>query len=26
VIRYQHVGPIKDSDVPLILAKLEQAR
>jgi cytochrome c biogenesis protein CcmG, thiol:disulfide interchange protein DsbE len=26
VIRYQHVGPIKDSDVPLILQKLEQAR
>ena len=26
VIRYQHIGAIKDSDVPLILAKLEQAR
>ena len=26
VIRYQHIGAIKDSDVPLILARLEQAR
>ena len=26
VIRYQHVGAIKDEDVPLILARLEQAR
>ncbi len=26
VIRYQHVGAIKDTDVPLILRKLEQAR
>ncbi|MFL6752478.1 MAG: DsbE family thiol:disulfide interchange protein [Sphingomicrobium sp.] len=26
IIRYQHVGPIESSDVPLILAKLEQAR
>jgi cytochrome c biogenesis protein CcmG/thiol:disulfide interchange protein DsbE len=25
VIRYQHVGPIEEADVPLILAKLEQA-
>jgi cytochrome c biogenesis protein CcmG/thiol:disulfide interchange protein DsbE len=26
IIRYQHIGPIEASDVPLILAKLEQAR
>ena len=26
VIRYQHIGVIKDSDVPMILGKLEQAR
>lgn len=26
VIRYQHIGPIEASDVPLILQKLEQAQ
>ena len=26
IIRYQHVGPIEPSDVPMILAQLEQAR
>lgn len=26
VIRYQHIGPVEASDVPTILAKLEQAR
>jgi cytochrome c biogenesis protein CcmG/thiol:disulfide interchange protein DsbE len=26
VIRYQHIGPIEASDVPLILEKLEQAK
>lgn len=26
VIRYQHIGPIEASDVPMILRKLEQAR
>jgi cytochrome c biogenesis protein CcmG/thiol:disulfide interchange protein DsbE len=26
IIRYQHVGPIEASDVPMILAKMEQAR
>ena len=26
VIRYQHIGPIEAADVPMILAKLEQAR
>ena len=26
IIRYQHIGPIEASDVPLILTKLEQAR
>jgi cytochrome c biogenesis protein CcmG/thiol:disulfide interchange protein DsbE len=26
IIRYQHIGPIKDDEVALILAKLEQAR
>lgn len=26
VIRYQHIGPVEADDVPLILAKLEQAR
>jgi len=26
VIRYQHIGAVKQSDLPLILAKLEQAR
>jgi cytochrome c biogenesis protein CcmG/thiol:disulfide interchange protein DsbE len=26
IIRYQHIGPIEPSDVPLILAKLERAR
>lgn len=26
VIRYQHIGPIEGSDVPMILRKLEQAR
>ena len=26
IIRYQHIGPIERSDVPMILSKLEQAR
>jgi cytochrome c biogenesis protein CcmG/thiol:disulfide interchange protein DsbE len=26
VVRYQHIGPIEADDVPMILAKLEQAR
>ena len=26
VIRYQHIGPIEAGDVPMILAKLGQAR
>ena len=26
IIRYQHIGPIEASDVPLILSKLDQAR
>ena len=26
IIRYQHIGPIERDDVPMILAKLEQAR
>jgi len=26
IIRYQHIGPIDDSDVPMILSKLERAR
>ena len=26
VIRYQHIGPIERSDVPMIVAKLERAR
>jgi cytochrome c biogenesis protein CcmG/thiol:disulfide interchange protein DsbE len=26
VIRYQHIGPIEPSDVPMILGKLEQAK
>jgi len=26
IVRYQHIGPIEPADVPLILAKLEQAR
>jgi len=26
IIRYQHIGPIEQSDVPMILGKLEQAR
>ena len=26
IIRYQHIGPIEASDVPMILAKLEQAK
>jgi cytochrome c biogenesis protein CcmG/thiol:disulfide interchange protein DsbE len=26
VIRYQHIGPIEASDVPMILSKLEQAK
>ncbi len=26
IIRYQHIGPIGDADVPMILAKLEQAK
>ena len=26
VIRYQQIGPIEESDVPMILSKLEQAR
>ena len=26
IIRYQHIGPIAASDVPMILSKLEQAR
>jgi cytochrome c biogenesis protein CcmG/thiol:disulfide interchange protein DsbE len=26
VIRYQHIGPIEASDMPMVLSKLEQAR
>ncbi len=26
VVRYQHIGPIEPSDVPMIMAKVEQAR
>lgn len=26
IIRYQHIGPIEAADVPMILAKLEQAK
>lgn len=26
IIRYQHIGPIESSDVPMILARLEQAK
>ena len=26
IIRYQHIGPIETSDVPMILSKLEQAK
>ena len=26
IIRYQHIGAIEASDVPMILSKLEQAR
>jgi cytochrome c biogenesis protein CcmG/thiol:disulfide interchange protein DsbE len=26
IVRYQHIGPIEASDVPMILSKLEQAR
>ncbi|HEX6604133.1 MAG TPA: DsbE family thiol:disulfide interchange protein [Sphingomicrobium sp.] len=26
IIRYQHIGPIEEADVPLILARLEQAK
>ena len=26
IIRYQHIGPVEASDIPAILAKLEQAR
>ena len=26
IIRYQHIGPIQPSDVPMILSKFEQAR
>jgi cytochrome c biogenesis protein CcmG/thiol:disulfide interchange protein DsbE len=26
IIRYQHVGPIQAADVPMILAKLDQAK
>jgi len=26
VIRYQHIGPIEPSDLPMILTKLEQAK
>jgi cytochrome c biogenesis protein CcmG/thiol:disulfide interchange protein DsbE len=26
VVRYQHIGPIEADDVPMIMAKLEQAR
>ena len=26
VIRYQHIGPVEPSDVPLILSKIERAR
>jgi len=26
IIRYQHIGVIKDSDVSMILARLEQAK
>jgi cytochrome c biogenesis protein CcmG, thiol:disulfide interchange protein DsbE len=26
IVRYQHIGPIEASDVPVILSKLEQAR
>jgi cytochrome c biogenesis protein CcmG/thiol:disulfide interchange protein DsbE len=26
IIRYQHIGPIEASDIPMILEKLEKAR
>ncbi len=26
IIRYQHIGPLTDADVPTILAELERAR
>ena len=26
IVRYQHIGPIEASDIPMIMAKLEQAR
>ena len=26
IIRYQHIGPIEEADVPLILSRLEQAK
>jgi cytochrome c biogenesis protein CcmG/thiol:disulfide interchange protein DsbE len=26
LVRYQHIGPIEQSDVPMIMSKLEQAR
>jgi hypothetical protein len=26
VIRYQHIGPIEASDMPMVLSKLEQVR
>ena len=26
IIRYQHIGPIEPSDMPVILAELEKAR
>jgi cytochrome c biogenesis protein CcmG/thiol:disulfide interchange protein DsbE len=26
VVRYQHIGPIEQSDVPMVIAELEQAR
>jgi cytochrome c biogenesis protein CcmG/thiol:disulfide interchange protein DsbE len=26
IVRYQHIGPIEADDVPMILAKLEQAK
>ncbi|MFL6755469.1 MAG: redoxin family protein [Sphingomicrobium sp.] len=26
IVRYQHIGPIEQSDIPMIMSKLEQAR
>jgi cytochrome c biogenesis protein CcmG/thiol:disulfide interchange protein DsbE len=26
IIRYQHIGPIDASDIPMILTKLDQAK